>query len=58
MEGLRIREDAGGWSLEAELRGDTLSERHEIHGSVKAVTYNEMKIEEYDGFVVQVVVDM
>jgi SHS2 domain-containing protein len=58
VEGLRIREDAGGWSLEAALRGDTLSERHEIHGSVKAVTYNEMKIEEYDGFVVQVVVDM
>ncbi|MGA2533566.1 MAG: archease [Candidatus Aminicenantales bacterium] len=58
VEGLRIREDAGAWTLEAELRGDTLSERHEIHGNVKAVTYNDMKIEEYDGFVVQVVVDM
>jgi len=55
---LKIGEDAGGWTLEAELRGDTLSERHEIHGNVKAVTYNEMKIEEYDGFVLQVVVDM
>jgi SHS2 domain-containing protein len=58
VEHLKIREDAGGWTLEAELRGDTLSERHEIHGNVKAVTYSDMKIEEYDGFVVQVVVDM
>lgn len=58
VEHLKIREAAGGWTLEAELRGDTLSERHEIHGNVKAVTYNDMKIDEYDGFVVQVVVDM
>jgi SHS2 domain-containing protein len=58
VEHLKIREDAGGWTLEAELRGDTLSERHEIHGNVKAVTYSDMKIEEYDGFAVQVVVDM
>lgn len=58
VENLRIREEAGSWILEAEFRGDTLSERHEIHGNVKAVTYNDMKIEEYDGFVVQVVVDM
>lgn len=55
---LRIRGDGGGWNLEAELRGDTLSDRHAIYGDVKAVTYNDMKIEECDGVVVQVVVDM
>jgi SHS2 domain-containing protein len=56
--GLRIREEGDGWTLEAEFRGDTLSDRYEIHGDVKAVTYNEMKIEECDGVVLQVVVDM
>jgi SHS2 domain-containing protein len=52
--------------LTARFRGDTLSDRSEIYGAVKAVTYNEMKIECYDGgaaggsggYVVQVVVDM
>ena len=58
VDRLKIGEDIEGWTLEAELHGDTLSQRHEIHGSVKAVTYNDMKIEEYDGFVLQVVVDM
>jgi SHS2 domain-containing protein len=55
---LKIRGDGGGWNLEAELRGDTLSDRHAIYGEVKAVTYSDMKIEECDGVVVQVVVDM
>jgi SHS2 domain-containing protein len=58
VSGLKIRGDGGGWNLEAELRGDTLSERYVIYGDVKAVTYNDMKIEECDGVVVQVVVDM
>jgi SHS2 domain-containing protein len=53
-----IRESGGGWSLEAVLSGDTLSDRYEIFGDVKAVTYNDLKIEECDGFTVQVVVDM
>jgi SHS2 domain-containing protein len=55
--------------LTARLRGDTLSDRSEIYGAVKAVTYNEMKIERCacgpaspesgsGGYVVQVVVDM
>jgi SHS2 domain-containing protein len=59
VKDLRI---AGGddavWSLKAGLLGDALTGRYEIYGDVKAVTYNEMKIEECGGFMVQVVVDM
>ena len=55
---MEIRRDGPAWLLSAELRGDILSDSHEIYGDVKAVTYNDMKIEECDGFTVQVVVDM
>lgn len=58
VEGLSIGGTAGGWTLAAVLRGDTFSDRYEIHGDVKAVTYHEMRIEEGDGVTVQVVVDM
>ncbi len=58
VEGLSIRGTPGGWTLEAVFRGDTYSERYEIHGDVKAVTYHEMRIEEGDGVALQVVVDM
>ncbi len=47
------------YRLEAELAGELMSSDHEIYGQVKAVTYNDLKIEETDnGLVVQVVVDM
>jgi len=58
VERLRIRREPGGFALEAVLAGETLSSRHELFGDVKAVTYNELKIEACDGFTVQVVVDM
>jgi len=58
VAGLSIRTDGEDWLLEAEFQGDTFSERYEIYGGVKAVTYNDMKIEERDGFTLQVVVDM
>jgi SHS2 domain-containing protein len=58
VDGPEIRETAGGWALEAVFRGDTFSDRYEIHGDVKAVTYHEMRIEEGDGVTLQVVVDM
>jgi SHS2 domain-containing protein len=58
VDGLRIRPQFEGFSLEAVLAGETLAPRHELHGDVKAVTYHELKIEECDGFTVQVVVDM
>jgi SHS2 domain-containing protein len=58
VQGLRLRPDFSGLSLEALLEGDVVSEAHDLHGDVKAVTYNDLKIEECDGFTVQVVVDM
>ena len=57
-EDVRLGQEGGGWTLEAVLRGDGLSAGHEIYGFVKAATYNEMQIEEGDGFAIQVVVDM
>jgi len=58
VDGLSIRETAGGWALQAVFRGDTLSDRYEIHGDVKAVTYHEMVIDKGDLVTLQVVVDM
>jgi len=58
VDGLRIRPEYAGFNLEALFGGDVLSERHELHGDVKAVTYHDLKIEECGGFTVQVVVDM
>lgn len=55
---LTIREGHGEIELEAVFRGDTISADIDIFGDVKAVTYHEMKIEENDGFLLQVVVDM
>jgi SHS2 domain-containing protein len=55
---LRIRPEFSGLSLEALLEGEVLSDARELHGDVKAVTYHDLKIEECDGFTVQVVVDM
>ncbi|HNS05770.1 MAG TPA: archease [Candidatus Saccharicenans sp.] len=47
------------YRLEAEVAGDSASPDYEIYGLVKAVTYNEMKIEKTDGlWVLEVVVDM
>jgi len=47
------------YELRAELSGGLISPEHEIYGQVKAVTYNDMKIEKTDsGLVLQVVVDM
>jgi len=58
VDGLRIRPEFEGYSLEALLGGETRSDRYEIYGDVKAVTYHDLKIEECGGFTVQVVVDM
>lgn len=45
--------------LEATVTGDINLQQYDIHGEVKAVTYNEMEIIEEDGKVtVQVVVDL
>ncbi len=63
VNGVRLEEEKKNgktiYHLEAEVTGDRLSGQYEIYGQVKAVTYNEMKIERTgDGLVLQVVVDM
>ncbi len=59
VDGLEIEETASGYKLAAVFRGETLTDRIELFGEVKAVTYNDMKIERScDRWTVQVVVDM
>ena len=60
VTGLTIDEGEGGSQIEAVFHGDGASDRYEIFGAVKAITYNEMKISDADGspFTLQVVVDM
>jgi SHS2 domain-containing protein len=59
VEGLTIDDEAGALRLRAVFRGNVLRPDTELLGDVKAVTYNEMKIEEdCAGWTVQVVVDM
>ena len=58
VEDVEIRETGSGHRLRAVFRGEPLSDRVEIFGDVKAVTYHEMKIESAcDHWMVQVVVD-
>lgn len=55
----RIKEDSGEYSLSGAASGEPIDlARHEFDTEVKAVTYNELKIEETaHGWAVQVVVD-
>jgi len=47
------------YRLTARFVGDDDPSRYEFHGDVKAITYNEMKVERgCDGWTVQAVVDM
>jgi SHS2 domain-containing protein len=56
--GIRIQREDKGFVLEANLIGDTYSEKYKTFGEVKAITYNEMKIVKNHHIMVQVVVDM
>jgi SHS2 domain-containing protein len=58
VEEVRLHEGANENRLEALFWGDKMSDKYEIYGDVKAVTYNEMKIERNGQVTVQVVVDM
>ncbi len=57
-ERVRLDKKAGLYTLKALFKGDEYSEKYEIHGDVKAITYDEMEIVEDDRFMVQVVVDI
>ena len=60
VAGPTIERGEAASSIEAVFIGDALADRYAVFGGVKAVTYNEMKIEESDCglYTVQVVVDM
>jgi SHS2 domain-containing protein len=58
VDDIEISEAGSAHRLRAVFRGESLSDRIEIFGDVKAVTYHEMKIEAAcDRWMVQVVVD-
>jgi SHS2 domain-containing protein len=57
VEDVRIDQNEAGFHLVGVFSGDR-SAGYDLHGEVKAVTYNEMAIEEKDGFTVQVVLDI
>jgi len=57
-DGVHVTREDHAYRLQALFWGDTLSDRYPLHGEVKAITYNDMKIEEGDRTVVQVVVDV
>lgn len=56
--GIQIEKKQGKYSLTAMFKGDQYSEKYTLFGDVKAITYNEMVIEENDRIMVQVVVDI
>ena len=60
VDRLQIAWEGEAFRLKAGFRGDALSDTIPLHGAVKAITYNEMKIESClpCGYTVQVVVDM
>jgi SHS2 domain-containing protein len=59
VENVAIRETEEGWRLRADFLGDAEPARYEISGEVKAVTLNEMRVENgHDGAWVQVVIDL
>ena len=57
-EKVRIEKKGSRYVLKALFKGDKYSDKYKIYGDVKAITYNEMKIENKDRFMVQVVVDV
>lgn len=57
-ENLRIEKKGSLHVLKALFKGDKHSDKYKIHGDVKAITYNEMEIEQNVHFMVQVVVDV
>lgn len=58
IENLQIRQDQSLYLLEGLFAGDEGVEKCEIFGEVKAITYNEMRIENRRGrYLIQAVVD-
>ena len=58
VEDIRLGKKKEKYTLTALFKGDWYSEKYTIFGDVKAITYNEMVIEQDDRIMVQVVVDI
>jgi SHS2 domain-containing protein len=58
VDSLQVTREGDAYRCRAVLWGDVLSGRYPLHGGVKAITYNEMKIEMGEPTVIQVVVDV
>lgn len=59
VEELKIEGESGGWRLEAVFAGDDEPAAYDVSGDVKAVTYNDMRVERSpEGVRLRVVVDM
>jgi SHS2 domain-containing protein len=56
---INIKESKKQYDLTATIEGDTHSDKYDVHGEVKAVTYNQMFVKkEGNKCIVQVVVDL
>lgn len=58
VEDVKIEKKGGKFLLEAFFEGDKYSDRYEMYGEVKAITYNEMEIKNNHQVTLQVVVDL
>lgn len=58
VEGIHIEKEGTRYVLNALFKGDSYSDKYEIYGEVKAITYNEMMIVRDSHCMVQVVVDI
>jgi protein archease len=58
VDGLAIEKTEDGFRLRAFFRGDDRPAKYAVFGEVKAITYNEMRIDQGPAVTVQVVVDI
>jgi len=58
VDKINIKREKNKFKLKAVFKGDKYKDIYIIHGDVKAITYNEMKILNNDHFTLQVVVDI
>lgn len=58
VKDLSIHKDKADYRLKAYFLGDRVSDKYEVFGSIKAITYNDMIIESNDHCMIQVVVDI
>ena len=59
IKSMTIKQEGEKYSLISEIEGDTYKDEYNMHGSIKAVTYNEMFVKEEKGkAIVQVVLDI